>query len=120
MTDKKTKSSDSKYGERSAKISWQDTDKRRAEFMIQLKHDGITITKFLRAVLTGYLSRDSSIVNFIERYKIESGSQSNRKAKISASLEKKGEVNKRKFGIGLDDSEIENIFDVLEKELPDL
>lgn len=106
------------YGKREKRISFMDTDKRNADLIIRLKNDGLTKTKFFRAILTGYLERDSLIVEFIDGFKQESGSQSSIKAKKVRDLENTGEQNKRKFG--LDDQEIENIFDILEKEHPEL
>ena len=108
----------SDYGTRDKRISFMDTDKRNADLMIRLKHDGLTKTKFFRALLTGYLERDHSIVEFIDKFKESAGIQSKVKAKIVKDLEQKGQQNKRKFG--LEDDEIENIFDILEKERPDL
>ena len=106
------------YGKRDKRISFMDTDKRSADLMIRLKHDGLTKTKFFRELLTGYLDRDHTIVDFIERMKESSGLQSKKQSRIVEDAEDKGRENKRKFG--LDDKEIESIFDILEKELPDL
>tara|TARA_Y100001973_G_C5197860_1_gene335546 strand:+ start:85 stop:414 length:330 start_codon:yes stop_codon:yes gene_type:complete len=108
----------SDYGKRDKRISFMDTDKRSADLMIRLKHDGLTKTRFFREVLTGYLGRDHAIVDFIERVKDETGSQSKKQAKIVKESEVRGEENKTKFGLG--EEEIENIFDLLEKEHPDL
>ncbi len=108
----------SDYGKRDKRISFMDTDKRNADLIVRLKNDGLTKTKFFRAILTGYLERDHLIVEFIDRYKQESGSQSSIKAKKVRDLERVGEEKKRKFG--LNDQEIENIFDILEKEHPEL
>jgi len=95
-----------------------DTDKRNADLMIRLKHDGLTKTKFFRAMLTGYLERDHAVVNFIDRLKESTGVQGKKKAQIVKGIEEKGQENKRKFG--LNEDEIDNIFDLIEKELPDL
>lgn len=100
------------------RVSFMDTDKRIADFLIRLKHDGLTKTKFFRALLTGYLDRDEDIVSFVERYKSSSKSQSSNKSAIVHHLEKGGQETKSKFG--LDDGEIQDIFDILEKEHPDL
>ena len=43
------------YGKRDKRISFMDTDKRSADLMIHLKHDGLTNTKFFRIIITGYL-----------------------------------------------------------------
>ena len=95
-----------------------DTDKRKADLMIRLKHDGLTKTKFFRELLTGYLEKDHAIVDFIERLKDSKEIQSKNQSKIVKDLDEKGKKNRKKFG--LKDEEIENIFDLLEKEHPDL
>jgi predicted DNA-binding protein len=95
-----------------------DTDKRNADLMIRLKHDGLTKTKFFRELLTGYLEKDHAIVDFIERLKGDKDIQSKKQSKIVKDLDEKGKENRKKFG--LKDEEIENIFDLLEKEHPDL
>ena len=106
------------YGKNDKRISFMDNDKRVADFLIRLKHDGLTKTKFFRTILTGYLERDASLVEFIERSKEEQGFQSKNKAAIVQNLESKGAESQKKFG--LKQGEIDNIFDMLEKEHPDL
>lgn len=108
----------SDYGKRDKRISFMDTDKRAADLMIRLKHDGLTKTKFFREILTGYLDRDHAIVEFIERLKGSSNLQSKNKSNVVKNMEEEGKKNKIKFGLG--EQEIENIFDLLEKEHPDL
>ena len=95
-----------------------DTDKRAAELLIRLKHDGLTKTKFFRAILTGYLERDEDIISFLDSFKESPGSQSKNKTKKLKKIEKSEKETKNKFG--LDTEDIENIFDMLEKEHPDL
>jgi len=95
-----------------------DTDKRSADLMIRLKHDGLTKTKFFREILTGYLEKDNAIVDFVERLKGAQDIQSKSQSKIVKDLAEKGRESKKKFG--LKDEEIQNIFDLLEKEHPDL
>ncbi len=106
------------YGKNEKRISFMDTDKRNAEMIVRLKHDGLTKTKFFRAILTGYLERDAAIVDFIERLKEESGIQSKSRSKKVKQLESDGKKSLSKFG--LEDKDIENIFDALEKQHPDL
>ena len=100
------------------RISFMDSDKRIADLMIRLKHDGLTKTKFFRAILTAYLERNENIINFIEEYKSASNSQSASRSAVVRKAQKDGNAIKKKFG--LDTSEIEDIFDILEKEHPDL
>ena len=106
------------YGKLEKRISFMDTDKRNADLIIRLKHDNLTKTKFFRAILTGYLEGDPLLREFIEGVKEAEGYQSKRKAKINKETSAEGVSNIRKMG--LDNEEIENIFDILEKEHPDL
>tara|TARA_S200002703_G_scaffold140089_1_gene131117 strand:- start:8230 stop:8556 length:327 start_codon:yes stop_codon:yes gene_type:complete len=106
------------YGKNEKRISFMDNDKRAAELIVRLKHDGLTKTKFFRAILTGYLERDEFIISFIDGLKEEKGNQSKNKSRKVKNLENEGKENKSKFG--LDDGDIKNIFDILEKEHPDL
>jgi hypothetical protein len=106
------------YGKNEKRISFMDTDKRAAEFLVRLKHDGLTKTKFFRALLSGYLNRDPELVGFIERIKENDQIQSKTKSTKIKKIEEKGEKSKNMFGLNKDD--IENIFDMLEKEHPDL
>ena len=106
------------YGKNEKRISFMDNDKRNAEMIVRLKHDGITKTKFFRAILTAYLERDAFIVDFINSLKEEKNLQSKSKSKKIKQLEKEGKNTKTKFG--LNEGDIENIFDMLEKEHPDL
>lgn len=108
----------SDYGHQEKKISFVDTDKHHADLIIRLKHDGLTMSKFFRALIKGYIEEDYAIIDFIERFKTLSGSQSQKQAKIIKDTQKKGQALKKKFV--LDADEVENIFDILEKEHPDL
>jgi glycerol-3-phosphate responsive antiterminator len=106
------------YGHQEKKISFIDKDKHHADLIIRLKQDGLTMSKFFRALIKGYIEHDYAIIDFIERFKVSSGSQSQKKIKIIKDIQKKGDELKHKFA--LDSEEVENIFDILEKEHPDL
>ena len=108
----------SDYGHQEKKISFVDTDKHHADLIIRLKHDGLTMSKFFRALIKGYIEQDYALVDFIERFKTSSGSQSQKQTKIIKDIQKKGHEVKNKFA--LNEAEVENIFDMLEKEHPDL
>ena len=106
------------YGKNQKRISFMDTDKRIAELQIRLKHDGLTKTKFFRTVLTGYLERDPVLIDFLDTYAESISTESKTNRKKAKTLQNQGAKNKIKFG--LNEGEIEDIFDMLEKEHPDL
>jgi len=101
------------------KIVFHDTDKRHADLKIRLHYDGLTQAGFFRAMISGYLDKDAAVVDFIQRFKEQHNVQSKKKRKDSKRLLEAGEKTKSKFSIFKDD-EVEDMFDIIEKEFPDL
>jgi hypothetical protein len=108
---------DPAYGTLKKKIVFYDSDKRYADLKIRLGHDGLSQAKFFRGILTGYLSQDPDILNFVDKLKAAS-SVNKKRIKEDRRLIKDGEEAAGKFSLG--NQEIENIFDILEKENPNL
>lgn len=108
----------SDYGTREKKIVFNDTDKRHADLKIRLQHDDLRQAEFFRAMITGYINKDSRIISFLYEWREENKGYSKTKRKKSEKLLRDGEKLKKKFG--LDEKEVESIFDLLEQEHPDL
>ncbi len=106
------------YGVRDKKIVFTDTDKRHADLKIRLQHDSITQGDFFRAMVTGYISKDSRLLEYLYEWREEEKGYSKTKRAKTERLMQKGEALKNKFGLGK--KEIDNIFDLLEQEHPDL
>ena len=106
---------------KSKKIVFYDNIDRHADLKIRLKHDGLTQAYFFRGLISGYLSKDENILNFIDKMKSSKKSpikQDKKEIREVRELIKKGKEIKN--SIVLEDGEIENIFDLLEKANPDL
>ena len=108
------------YGTMSKKVVFYDSDKRYAELKIRLQHDGISQAKFFRGILTGYLSQDPDILNYVDKLKASKtfGKKSKKGIKKDRELINAGSEALDKLALG--NKEIENIFDILEKENPNL
>jgi len=106
------------YGMREKKIVFTDTDKRHADLKVRLQHDDLSQSDFFRAMLSGYIEKDSRIISFLYDWREQNRTYSKKKRKKSERLLDKGEEIKSKFG--LEEDEIESIFDLLEQEHPDL
>jgi len=65
-----------------------------------------------------YINKDESMMKIIDEYKEEKGNQSIKNRKRSKQLIDKGREIETTFA--LDSDEVENIFDLLEKEYPGL
>ena len=104
------------YGKTGKKVLFYDTDKRHADLKIRLQYDGLGQSEFFRAIVTGYLENDPLIAEYVTIYKEENGSQSKRQQAV---VKKEIEEERRLSKVFAND-EIENIFDIIEKENPEL
>tara|TARA_R100001440_G_scaffold16054_1_gene27237 strand:- start:189 stop:527 length:339 start_codon:yes stop_codon:yes gene_type:complete len=106
------------YGREGKKIVFYDTDKRHVELKIRLKHDRLTQAEFFRTLITGYLDKDENVLLFLDKYILENGKQRKKSLVTNRELIKDGKDIEKVFALGED--EIENIFDLLEEEHPEL
>jgi hypothetical protein len=95
------------------KFMFYDTAKRQADLKIRLKYDGLNQSQFFRMVITGYLERDEEFMKYFAKQREESKIHSSEKRSKSKKLAEKGQETKKHFL--LDDSDIENIFDIMER-----
>ena len=100
------------------KFMFYDTDKRQADLRIRLQYDGMNQAQFFRAMITGYLEKDLDLLSYLDNYKQKHAVQGANKRLDSKRLLKKGQEIEKQYG--LNDGEIQDIFDLLEKEHPDL
>jgi|TARA_R110000824_G_scaffold40985_11_gene122352 hypothetical protein len=101
------------------KIVFYDTDKRHANLKIRLHYDGLTQAGFFRAMVSGYLDKDAAILDFVKRLQEQENVHSVNKRTKSNKLLESGEGTQKSFSL-LKEKEIENIFDIIEKEFPEL
>ena len=107
-------SSEIDYGNLTKRIIFTDNDHRQAQLLIRLKQDALTQSAFFRHIITGYITGDERIQGYIDEVKQQSKSQ---KAK-SKRLRHKGKTTLKEFA--LSEGEIDNIFDLLEEECPEI
>jgi hypothetical protein len=102
------------YGRKEKRIVFTDTDHRHAQLIIRLKHDGLTQSSFFRHLITGYIEGDRRIQDFIN----EMGELSQAKKRKSKVLANAGKKTLSALGIG--EEQVEDIFDLIAEEHPDL
>ncbi len=107
---------DPAYGTMKKKIVFYDSDKRYADLKIRLEHDKLSQAKFFRGILTGYLSQDPDILNFVDKLKASKRNDKTSKKRNKEIRELVNDGNKTLEKILLNEDEIENIFDILENE----
>ena len=100
------------------KYVFYDTAKRQVDLRVRLQYDGMNQSKFFRAMITGYLEKDARILAYLDKYKSENEIQGINKRLGSKRLAAQGAATVKDFSLNKND--IEDIFDILEKEHPDL
>jgi len=104
-----------RYNEENEKrIVFTDNLHRHTKLVLKLKYLNITQAKLFRHIITGVLTEDPRIMNYVE----EIATRSKLRKKKAEQLEKKGRENYN--DLGFSDEEMEGLFDVLESEFPDL
>lgn len=102
------------YGNLNKKIVFTDNDHRQVQLKMRLKTLGLTQSQFFRLMITGVLSDDDRIYNFISDH-----SKLSKKRKLkSRKLRESGKQTVTDFGLG--ENEIDNIFDLIAEEFPEL
>lgn len=96
------------------KIIFEDTDKRHADLKIRLHYDGLGQGVFFRMLVSGYIEQDERIVDFIREYKEKNKTFGRQRLAKTKNLYDKSREMKNVFG--LNENEIESIFDIIAKE----
>lgn len=106
--------SEIEYNNLNKRIVFTENDNRHAQFMMKLREVGITQSKFFRLIITGFINDDDRLFEFIN----ENSGQS--KTKIAKIKKLKDKGKQLMHDLAFDDSEIENIFDLIAEGHPDL
>jgi len=102
------------YGKLNKRVVFSDNEHRHAKLVLKLKHDGFKQGQFFRAIITGYINDDPVLQQFVDEVK----EQSPRIKKKSRRLRDQGEATMNE--LGFNEGDVENIFDLIEQEHPDL
>jgi len=100
------------------KIMFYDSEKRQADLRIRLRYDGLNQSHFFRAIISGYLDKDSDIMSYLDKYRGKYQIQGINKRAASKRLRKKGKGIEQAYALA--ENEISDIFDMMEEEHPDL
>jgi hypothetical protein len=104
--------------DKKTKVMFTVSQRTKADFKLQLQYDSLTQVKFFRLLMEGYINKDSDLMVYINKFKKKISVQNNtQRKKIMTNIKDAGSV-RNKFALG--DEEVENIFDILEKEHPEL
>jgi hypothetical protein len=89
------------------------------DLKIRMHYDGFkTQSEFFRACVISYLEKNEKFMEFLDFYRGDEKLQSKANIKKSTRLRKEGQDLMKRLGITAE--EVENIFDLIEEEIPDL
>ena len=100
------------------KVQFVDTDVRHAQLKIKLERESISQAEFFRACLTGMIDEDPDFIKYVRKYKDNKNIGRKRDAKILKKEDKASDDLMQRLGIK--DTELDNIFDLIAEEHPDL
>ena len=107
-----------KYAKDTKKFTFYAKDELHAKFKIRMQHHSLTQSEFLRACVKAAVDQDPMMEMFIDYYKEETGKQSK---KQRAKIQKEQKESKDLLDtLGLGDGDIDNIFDIIAKEHPEI
>tara|TARA_B100000424_G_C22749694_1_gene405167 strand:+ start:168 stop:494 length:327 start_codon:yes stop_codon:yes gene_type:complete len=106
------------HGGNKKKIVFYDSDDRHASLKVKLQYHGLTQSAFFREVVSAMIDENDLFLDFLESCKRESSKQSKRQQKLVINERALGDAIDEHFG--LKKEEVKNIFDLIEKEHPDL
>ena len=94
-------------------------NKEKEDMKIRLKNDGFSQKQFFASVIQAYIDRDDAFMEFIEKTRVELGIC---KSKKDLSNRKKSQTMLKNVDkeLLINEDEIEDFFDIMEKEFPDL
>ena len=106
------------YGHDIKRIVFNVSDHDHAKLIVRLRHSSLTQSEFFKAVINAVNDNDETMLNFISAR--VSQKQKLNKTRIAKSNKLISNGKQLKLDFGFDDEEIENIFDLIAEEHPDL
>jgi hypothetical protein len=107
-----------KYAKDTKKFTFYAKDELHAKFKIRMQHHSLTQSEFFRACVEAVVSQDPIIEMFIDQYKEENNKQSKKQRATVSKDSQKGQDLLDTLGLG--DGDIDNIFDIIAKEHPEI
>lgn len=102
------------YNKEKKKICFSSIHKTHVELKLRLNYDRIKIKDFFNEIINGYLEENEHIMKYIDHIQEKNNLLSKIKKKKREKIrQNKSEVIKQ---FGLNQEDIENIFDILEKD----
>ncbi len=94
-------------------IKIKDSEALVTKLKLQLSYDNLNMVKFFKILIDSYLNRDQRMLEILQE-------KNTRNTKRSKRLKDERETKKTINDFALDDNDVEDIFDLIAKENPEL
>lgn len=100
------------------KIIFREAEDKKVRLKVRLKYDNLNQTTFFRACIQAYLEDDEMFINWLHNWLEKAGLVPKKHRKVKEKNRVKAQKQSDEFQ--LDEKEVGDIFDVLEKDNPEL
>ncbi len=108
----------SDYGKNTKRIVFKVSDHEHAKLILRLRHNSLTQSEFFKAIIEAVNSDNDTILSFIGDYASNKQKLNKQRVKKSKKLILEGQQLAKDFS--LSDDEVEDVFDLIAEELPEL
>ncbi len=106
------------YGKITKRIVFNVTDHEHAQLIIRLRHNSLTQSEFFKAIIEAVNANDEHMVSFISDYASKKQKLNKNRIKKNNKLLKIGQEKLVDFSLSED--EVEDVFDLIAEEFPEL
>ena len=106
------------YGKMTKRIVFNVSDHEHAQLIIRLKHNSLSQAEFFKAIIEAVNTNDEHLVSFISNYSNKKQKLSKNRIKKNNKLLKNGQQKLTDFSLSEED--VDDIFDLIAQEFPEL
>ena len=106
------------YGKIKKRIVFNVSDHEHAKLILRLKHNSLTQSEFFRAIIEAVNSNDEIMLSFIAECVTKKQKINKQRLRKNNNLIHQGNETLKDFSLSEDD--LEDVFDLIAKEFPDL
>jgi len=108
----------SDYGHSTKRIVFKVSDHDHAKLIVRLRHNSLTQSEFFKAIIEAVNSDNDTILSFIGDYVSSKQKLNKQRIKKSKKLITQGQQLSKDFSLNAD--EVEDVFDLIAEEFPEL
>ncbi len=106
------------YGQSTKRIVFKVSDHEHAKLIVRLRHNSLTQAEFFRAIIDAVNTDDDTMLSFISDYVSSKQKLNKQRIKKNRKLIQQGRQLANDFS--LSDDEVEDVFDLIAQEFPEL